>query len=151
MKRLFATLLLLILIGCSSTTTNEITVSDIWGRSSPMVVENGAFYLTVTNGTEFDDAIVAADSLVCKMTELHTGFVNEDGTMGMHHVDKIDVPAGETVMLEPGGLHVMCMGMTEEFVEGAVFDIELTFEDNDAMVVSAEIQSAVAEGMNHNH
>ncbi len=144
MKKLILLMLLSTLIACG-TESGEIVVRNAWGRSSPAAVENGAFYLTLTNETGADDALVAADSEACVMTELHEGYTNEDGTMGMRHIDKIDLQAGETVELKPGGLHIMCMGKKAEFDEGSAFAIDLTFENEEMRTVSAEIQSATAE------
>lgn len=79
------------------------------------------------------------------MTELHEGYMNDDGTMGMRHVDGIALPAGETVELKPGGLHIMCMGKKVEFNEGSAFAIDLTFENEETRTISAEIQAATAE------
>ena len=41
----------------------------------------------------------------------------------------IPLPAGETVMLERGGLHVMFMGLNGPFEEGAAVDVTLVFEN----------------------
>jgi copper(I)-binding protein len=132
------------LIACRSQ-SGEMVISDAWGRSSPTAVENGAFYLTLTNETDVDDALVAVDSTACMMTELHEGYTNADGTMGMRHIDTIALPAGETVELKPGGMHIMCMGKRAEFNEGSAFAIDLTFKNEEKRTISAEIQSATAE------
>ena len=49
--------------------------------------------------------------------------------MQMQQVDGIDVPAGGETTLEPGGLHVMLIGVDTELAEGDTVDVTLGFEN----------------------
>ena len=51
-----------------------------------------------------------------------------DGEMQMAPVDQIDLPAGETVALEPGGYHIMLVDVVEPLEDGDEIDVTLTFE-----------------------
>ena len=42
--------------------------------------------------------------------------------------DGIEVPAGGTVTLAPGGMHIMFMKLKQPFVEGTAVPLTLTFE-----------------------
>lgn len=120
----------------------RIIVKDAWGRSSPMVAAAGAFYMVINNtGTE-DDALVSASSPACGMIELHESFMKDDGTMGMQMVEggRIEVPAGETVELKVGGLHVMCMQKQQNFNAGDNYTLTLTFEKSGDITVVAVIK-----------
>ena len=134
---LFTTLLL---SACGS--SDGIEVTDAWGRTSPMAAANGAFYMTITNGGDADDALLSASANVCGTTELHEMAMGDEGVMSMRPVPggQIDIPAGETVMLEVGGLHVMCLAKTEQFDIGDTFPITLVFENAGTMEISAEIR-----------
>ena len=62
MKRamlLFLFLVLIVTAGCATSEGNagEIEVENVWGRSSPMVAQNGAFYMTLTNNSGEDDEL----------------------------------------------------------------------------------------------
>jgi copper(I)-binding protein len=59
--------------------------------------------------------------------DLHT-HVRDGDVMRMREVPAIDIPAGQTVTLRPGGLHLMFMGLTRPLVEGESFPVTLTFE-----------------------
>jgi copper(I)-binding protein len=119
----------------------EITVSvdNAWGRTSPSLAANAAFYMVIDGGSDADE-LVSADAAACGLTELHVS-VMTDGVMSMQHLpDGIDVPAGETVVLEPGSFHVMCIDRQQEFVAGTSVPLTLEFAGAGTMEVAVEIR-----------
>ena len=60
----------------------------------------------------------------------------------MQPVDGIVIPAGGTVTLEPGGYHVMLMGLTGDLAAGQVVRLTLTFRTAGAIGVSAEVRAS---------
>jgi copper(I)-binding protein len=142
MRPILPVFVLLIVVtagACSSSGDDGIEVEDPWGRTSPKVVANGAFYM-VLNGGETADRLVAADAEVCGTTELHQTIMN-DGVMTMQQVEGgIDIPAGGQAILEPGGLHVMCINKASEFEVGDVIPVTLTFDKAEEQTVEAEIR-----------
>ncbi|MDH4074884.1 MAG: copper chaperone PCu(A)C [Acidimicrobiia bacterium] len=65
-----------------------------------------------------------------------------DGAMVMQEVKGgIEIPAGETVELAPGGYHVMLMELAEPLKEGAMFDLTLTFENAGEKTVNVEVRT----------
>lgn len=65
-----------------------------------------------------------------------------DGAMTMQPVDRIELPAGETVSLEPGGYHIMLLDLVEPLETGDTFEITLTFENAGEQTVTAEVREA---------
>jgi copper(I)-binding protein len=95
--------------------------------------------MQISGGGE-DDVLASAESAACSVVELHETTMS-DGVMSMQHLPQgIPIPAGETVSLEPGGLHVMCMGVERALVEGENIDVQLQFESAGVVTVSAEIR-----------
>lgn len=149
---LFVLLLLGLVVGCSSgetaepsaadTASGKIEVEGAWGRTSPMVAQNGAFYMNLVNGTGEDDALTAATTDACDVVELHEMYMKENDVMGMRPVEggEIPVPAGATVELKPGGLHVMCIGKTADFNVGDVYTLNMEFAKAGTMEVTVEIR-----------
>jgi len=124
---------------CSSSGDDGIEVVDPWGRTSPKVAANGAFYM-VLNGGGTDDILIAADADVCGTTELHQTTM-DDGVMSMQQVEGgIEIPADGQAVLEPGGLHVMCINKADEFEVGDIIPLTLTFENAGSQTVDAEIR-----------
>jgi periplasmic copper chaperone A len=62
------------------------------------------------------------------------------GMMQMREVDRIDIPAGGTVLLEPGGFHVMLLELQTPLVPGDTVDVTLTFELAGERTVTAEVR-----------
>jgi periplasmic copper chaperone A len=132
--------LALIVAACGGGAT-ALSIDDAWGRPSPTSSSNAAFYMTITGGAE-DDRIVAAESAACGMVELHETTMT-DGSMSMRELPGgIPVPAGETVVLEPGGMHVMCMNVQTPLTVGEAVEIQLTPENSEPITVQAEIRES---------
>lgn len=74
------------------------------------VTSTAAIYGTIYNKGTTDIIVTGVLSHDCRM-ELHKTS-KEDGVYRMRPIDQIIVPAGESVKLEPGGLHIMAMGLT---------------------------------------
>ncbi len=128
----------LVVSACSSS-VGTVTVDDPWGRPSPSSAENAAFYMTLVGGTE-TDTLTGASSAACMMTEVHETTM-KDGQMSMAPVDGgVVVRPGETVVLEPGGLHVMCMGIVEPLTAGDTVEVELSFASGETTTITAEIR-----------
>lgn len=109
-------------------TVGSITVLHPWARATPGPAKAGAGYLGIKNDGDTADKLIKAESNLSKRTELHTHLM-EGGIMKMMHVEEgVDVPAGQEVTFEPGGLHVMFMGLKAPFKEGENLPVTLYFE-----------------------
>ena len=140
--------LLFLLVACSSG-GDGVTVEGAWGRVSPMSAENGAFYMQLVNDSAEDDALLSATAELCGTVELHESYMADDGTMAMRPVEggNIPVPAGETVELKVGSLHVMCLGVGDGFAVGQTVPVTLVFEKAGEVQVDVEIREEAPEGM----
>ena len=87
-----------------------------------------AVYLDIGDPGGQDDLLIAARTDVADRVELHESVVADDGTARMEpRSDGIEVPAGQGVALEPGGLHVMLFH-PDPLAEGDTFDLVLDFD-----------------------
>ena len=142
---LLATALLLSLGACatadrgSSGPSGVITVSDAWVRAAPTTDSTSAGYMTIANGGSTEDTLVSATSPVASDVEIHETSM-ESGMAGMKPVDRVPVAAGTTVRLEPGGYHLMIMGLTRTLAAGDTVELDLTFEHMGRLVVNAEVR-----------
>ena len=64
------------------------------------------------------------------------------GAMMMQEVEAIEVPAGGSVSLEPGGLHIMLLELAEPLEAGTSFDLTLILDDGEEHQVSVEVRDA---------
>lgn len=151
-KTLAAALFILILVAACTGGTNEasevvdgaFTVTDVWSRTTPAVAQNGVFYMTLNNRTDADEILQAVSVDVCTAVELHEMYDKGEGLMGMRPVEGgiILIPAGETVELHPGGLHVMCIGKEEDFNLGDTIPLTLQLLYAGEMTVTAEVKES---------
>ena len=123
-----ATALLLSGLAFAGSAADEVTISDAYARAVPPGQSNSASFMMLSNGSATDHALVAAESSVSRVTELHTHTMSE-GMMKMRQVEKIDIPANGKTQLQPGGLHVMLIGLTQDLTPDDQVSLTLTFED----------------------
>jgi copper(I)-binding protein len=145
MKRLAWTLLSLlfaVLSACRNAEDNGLRVQSVWGRPSPQGASNAAFYMTMVNDGDQPDVLRSVSAGTCGTVELHRSFMDDEGIMRMAPVpgSEIIVPAGERVVLEPGGVHVMCIGLQQPLLMGREVPLTLEFDVAGTMVVGAEIR-----------
>lgn len=120
---------------------SKIKVSKAWGRASRGPI--AAAYLTIENSGGGDDRLIAVSADVGRRVAMHTTEMDGD-VARMREVPTVEIPAGQTVMLKPGGLHLMLMGAKEGLAEGAVFNLTLTFEKAGKVEVKAHVLKAGA-------
>ena len=113
-------------------------------RPTPVGRQMTGCYLTLTAATA--DRLVAASSPDANMVQVHESRI-ESGMMMMQELrEGLPLPAGETVALEPGGNHLMLMGVKEPLVAGDTVALTLTFESSPPVEVTATVgQPAVVE------
>lgn len=125
----------LLVAGCTGGSSSiEVSGAE---TPEPAMPDMGAVYLEITNDGDGNDALVTARTDVADTMELHETVV-EDGQASMHEVGEIPVPAGETVTLERGGLHLMLLD-PEPLAVGDTYDLELVFDAHDPVTVSVEV------------
>lgn len=148
MKHVLAALAVLCgVLGASSDVwAGSLSVEKPWARATAGQAANGAAYLTVVN-VDGADRLVSVASPVAATVELHT-HINEDGVMRMRPVPGIEIPAGGRAVLEPGGFHIMLIGLKGPLKEGRRIPLTLTFEKAGIIETEAVVLGAGARGPN---
>ena len=95
----------------------SIEISGGFSRATLPNAPVAGGYITITNKGSADDTLIAASSPVAEDVQLHEMKMEGDVMKMAELPDGIAVPAGGTVTLEPGGLHLMFMGLKEPLVE----------------------------------
>jgi copper(I)-binding protein len=119
----------------------EITIEEPFARAS---IPNGAVYLNLVNQGDGNDLLLSAETDVAEVVELHETKMDADGVMHMSRVPNIEVPAGGSVTLEPGGLHIMLLSLKEEFAPGDKFEVTLNFENSGSKTIEVEAHEGMA-------
>jgi copper(I)-binding protein len=128
-----------------------ITIDQAYARATVAGQSAGGGFLKLINkGT--DDRLVAVSAEVSAAVELHTMKMEGD-VMRMRPVDGIDLPAGKTVELKPGGMHLMFMGLKAPLKAGEAFPVKLRFEKAGEVTVQVKVQAPghddMHKGMKH--
>lgn len=138
----------LVLAACNApTTSGELHIEQAWARTTPPGATTGAGYLTIVNETAAD-RLVSASSPVADTVELHESAL--DGmVMTMRPLGPVEIKAGETLALAPGGKHLMFTGLKAPFVAGQKIPLTLTFEIAGVKTVELEVRNAAPEAHGH--
>jgi copper(I)-binding protein len=117
-----------------------MVVSDAYARSTGPSAPTGAAFMHITNDTGQDDVITGVMSDAAAKVELHTHIADGDGVMRMVHVEEgFPIAAGETILLERGGKHVMFMGLNAPMENGAEIEVTFTFETASPLTVTIPV------------
>ena len=118
--------------------TGEITIVHPWSRPAGQG-QNGVIYLEIRNLGESDDRLVAVGTPLAKKVELHRSTM-EEGVHRMEKVDGIVVPAGGSVTLAPGGLHVMLVDLKFMLMAEETIPVSFTFEHAGAITTGVAVE-----------
>lgn len=122
----------------------DVTISDGWARASILASRPAAAYLTLTSDQR--DQLVAITTPIAGNVTIHAVETDDDGVSRMVEVDALDLPSGEQVILAPGSMHLMLMGLTEKLEEGTELPLSMTFASGARMEVSVPVLGPGAMG-----
>lgn len=134
--------LALIVTSCGSAVrVQELTISDAWARPTPKGSNVAAVYMAITS--PIDDELIGVSTSASADAMVHATSASDSGGESngdhSHHgagspemkmsESTVMLKKNSTVILEPGGLHVMLEGLKKELVEGESFELQLTFRN----------------------
>lgn len=113
-----------------ATVLGDIKIDHIRTFETAKNVNVAGGYMEITNSGTADDTLVDVRVAEIPRVELHLSETDANGVARMTKQDGIPVPAGETVTLMPGGLHVMFMGLGgDPFEVGEQINATLVFQN----------------------
>lgn len=120
----------------------SVEVKEAWVRGTVQGQNATGAFMELTSKS--NARLINASSPAAKTVEVHNMEV-ESGVMKMYPVDGVDLPAGKTVKLAPGGYHVMLMGLNTPLQAGRSIPVKLTFELADRKRESIELNVEVRD------
>jgi hypothetical protein len=126
-----------------------LEITRPWTRATPATAQSGGGFLTVTNKGTTADRLIAARSTASDKVEVHE--MRMDGNvMRMRELEKgLEIPAGATVMLKPGGYHIMFMGLKAPFAKDARVPVTLVFEKAGSIDIVLDVEALGASAPKH--
>lgn len=127
----------LVLAGCRARGEGSLALSDAWARPGG-AGGTSAVYLTITNSGDEGDALIGVDCSAAAVCELHQTVVEGD-MVHMQPQDRLEIPAGGELSLEPGGAHIMLMNLQSDLAPGDHVSLTLHFDKGGEIPLEVEV------------
>jgi copper(I)-binding protein len=126
----------------------QVKVEGAWARPTVAGQQGGGGFLTLTSPVA--DRLLGGSTPVAERFELHSMTMQGD-VMQMRQVPAIELPAGRAVKLEPGGLHLMFIGLKQPLAAGSKLPVTLRFEKAGELTVEFDVAARAAPAGGHSH
>ena len=100
----------------------------------------GAAFMLIKNEGRESDRLVGGQTEVAEVVEVHETVLEGDVMKMQMLAEGLEVPARGEVQLEPGGYHVMLIGMKQDLNVGESYTLELQFEKSGMISVEPEVR-----------
>jgi hypothetical protein len=138
LRALIAALLVLATPAAAQTQApTAVAVEAPWARATIGNNRITAAYMTLRNGAGQADRLVAVSTPIGR-AEIHAMTMDND-VMRMRQVTAIDIPAGGTATLQPGGVHIMLVDLRAPLRAGAQVPLVLRFDRAGTLEVSVPV------------
>jgi copper(I)-binding protein len=116
-----------------------VSVRDAWIRETPPGMTVTAGYMALRNNTSRPQVLVAASSSGFESVMIHRTIV-KDGMAGMVHASQIELAPNASLILAPGGYHLMLMNPKRTLRAGDPVVINLEFRGGLVLRVACEVR-----------
>jgi copper(I)-binding protein len=146
--RLLALVGIAIFFGCREQTvpaSPELSIEGGWVRAADFVTDdhehplNSAAYLVIQNSGRAADLLTGAETEAANVVEIHETTIMED-VMRMRKLEGLEVPAEGSAELEPGGVHLMLLGLTRPLLEGEEVGLTLHFQASGEIALTVPVR-----------
>jgi copper(I)-binding protein len=111
-------------LACRPEASEDIMLHGAWAGATPPGSTVAAVYMTIESRQA--DTLISASSPAARKVEMHTSMTH-DGTMMMHPLERIELPAGKPFVFHPGGPHFMMIDLNAPLEAGTSFPLTLSF------------------------
>lgn len=119
-----------LLVACNQTSKESFSTVGAWVREAPPNAGALAGYVTIINHTDQDRTLVSASSTQFNAVEIHRTIV-EEGVAKMRRQKDLPIPAGGSLVLEPGSYHLMLMSPKSAFKADDLINVTVRLKSND--------------------
>ncbi len=121
-------------------TLDKLTIGHPWAAASHGAAKTAAVYVTFVNDGAKSDRLLGVTTPVAAHATLHTnekmGDVNH-----MQAMPGLDIPAGKTVEMKPGEMHIMLEGLLHPLKEGDKLPMTLKLANEGDVEVDVMVMS----------
>lgn len=135
--------------GCALA-ANSISINEVWIAEAPPVSGVNAGYLQIINSGEQPLTLLEVTSPVFSKIEIHET-VMRDNIAKMQYLQTVEIPAGETLVFAPGGLHLMMFNAKQPLTSGDSVPVSLRFSDGIVRDIQAIVRQRDGMTPDHSH
>jgi copper(I)-binding protein len=150
MNRLITPLLVAATLLAGPAAADGLAVRQAWARATPPGATVAAVYLTLDNSGGGADRLLSVSTDVAERPEVHVT-VHDGDVVRMRRTEPLDIGAGERVAFEPGGRHLMLMGLKAPLVQGSRITVTLRFEKAGPVSFEADVLAGDATDPHAGH
>jgi copper(I)-binding protein len=123
-------------LGQQASAQDIMIMNPIAAPSLTSQTKTGAVYLSIMNMGKNGDQLIEISSPAAASAMLHKS-KDENGIMKMEMLDQLEIPAGATIDILPGNMHIMLMGLNTPLKIGDHVPVELRFKQSGKVLVDA--------------
>ena len=136
--------LILLGMGCSDRDIPSVTIKNAWVRESIPPQKMTAAYLVIHN-EGMATALISASTPVAEVAEIHV-MTTDGNIMRMKKIERLPIPEDGSATLQPGGNHLMLIGLRRDLAPGDSIALTLTFANGYTQTLRAPVVSFRDEG-----
>lgn len=135
---------------------SDIMVQDAYARATPPHAPTSAVFAQLMNNSDQDRYLTAISTPVAGKAELHD-VIHDGDIMQMRQLDKVALPAHQSITFKPGGMHIMLFNLKQPLVEGQTIDLNASFANGETIHFTAPVTKIMGEmsmhsmDMHHSH
>ncbi|TNF97776.1 MAG: copper chaperone PCu(A)C [Gammaproteobacteria bacterium] len=118
---------------------DNIEIEDPFVRAAPAGIRVSAMFMKIRNMNKGHQHLVKVTSDIAENIELHEQ-VQTGGMMRMRQVEEIMIKGGGVTVLEPGGLHIMLIGLRGAIEAGQRIEFKLVFSDDSTKTITVPVK-----------
>ena len=147
-----ALLMAALTLGTAPVAAAGVKAVEGWARATTPGAKVAAAYLTLTNSGDEERKLLKIVSPVSDEVSIHRSSVTNEGVARMWPMAVLAVAAGETLRMDPGGLHVMFNALKTPLVAGQKVPLTLKFDGGEPeFTVMLEVRPLVPDAHDHAH
>jgi periplasmic copper chaperone A len=120
----------------------QIHAIQAWARINPIKGRPAAVFFVLHNESQVADTLTAVSTPIARRALVHQSKVS-GGLVKMVGLAKVPVAAGDMVLFEPGGAHVMLFDLLSVPQPGARFPLTLSFAKGKPQTIEVEAKALV--------
>lgn len=122
----------------------SLALEDAWVRALPPTMRTTAAYMTLVNRGEATVTVVDGRADLAQTVEIHTTR-EVDGYRRMEQLDSISIEPGQSVRLQPGGAHLMLLGLTRMPAAGETLRVCLGLAGGEEVCTVADVRAPAGQ------